>query len=66
MALIYASAVNKRMNAPRQKRSLGEGNNCMETSYTSHCRQRSNEDRLTHTNAAFEAPPTRERNQRKR
>ncbi|KAI6188627.1 hypothetical protein M3Y98_00374800 [Aphelenchoides besseyi] len=63
MALIYASAVNKRMNAPRQKRSLAEGTNCMESSYTSHYRQRSNEENrstlINHTNGIVDVSPAR-------
>ncbi|KAI6239041.1 hypothetical protein M3Y99_00605900 [Aphelenchoides fujianensis] len=67
MALIYASAVNKRMNAPRQKRSLAEGSSCMETSYTSHCRQRSNEERAALVSSCIvDVSPARERDGRKR
>ncbi|CAD5216621.1 unnamed protein product [Bursaphelenchus okinawaensis] len=46
MALIYASAVNKRMNAPKKKRSMGSD---MDASYCSsvHSRQRSNDSSVS-------------------
>ncbi|KAI6176747.1 hypothetical protein M3Y97_00832400 [Aphelenchoides bicaudatus] len=68
MALIFASSINKRMNAPRQKRSLGDASNGMDISFTaSHCRQRSNEDRQVagHTNCAFDSTASGQ-NRRKR